>query len=98
MAILYALLSAFGYGSVNAFIGVSSKRLGIIGGLFGRSLVVSLLIIPFWLTIGKTPDFKWGLVAFTLGLSLLGYVGLVFLYKAFSTGKPGVVAPVIQPI
>jgi drug/metabolite transporter (DMT)-like permease len=92
VAILFALLSAAGWGVSDFFGGVFSKRHGAwvttvavqLGALAGTAVAVLLL--------GGSPtrtDWAWGAAA-GLGVG----AGTAFLYRGLSTGRMGVVAPV----
>ena len=92
MAILFALISAAGWGVSDFYGGVFSKRHGAwvttvavqLGALAGTALAVLLL--------GGSPtraDLAWGAAA-GLGVG----AGTAFLYRGLSTGRMGVVAPV----
>jgi len=92
VAILFALISAAGWGVSDFFGGVFSKRHGAwvttvavqLGALAGTALAVLLL--------GGSPtrsDWAWGAAA-GLGVG----AGTAFLYRGLSTGRMGVVAPV----
>ncbi|HJR90654.1 MAG TPA: DMT family transporter [Aeromicrobium sp.] len=92
MAIVFALISAAGWGVSDFYGGVFSKRHGPwvtsvavqLGALAGTVLAVLLL--------GGSPtaaDWAWGAAA-GLGVG----AGTAFLYRGLSTGRMGVVAPV----
>ena len=92
MTILFALISAAGWGVSDFFGGVFSKRHGAwvttvavqFGALAGTAIAV--------LVLGGTPtraDWAWGAAA-GLGVG----AGTAYLYRGLSTGRMGVVAPV----
>lgn len=92
MAILFALISAAGWGVSDFFGGVFSKRHGAwvtsvavqLGALAGTAVAVLLL--------GGSPtsaDWAWGAAA-GIGVG----AGTAYLYRGLSTGRMGVVAPV----
>ena len=92
MAIVFALISAAGWGVSDFYGGVFSKRHGPwvtsvavqLGALVGTALAVLLL--------GGSPtgaDWAWGAAA-GLGVG----AGTAYLYRGLSTGRMGVVAPV----
>ena len=92
MAILFALISATGWGVSDFFGGVFSKRHGAwvtsvavqLGSLAGTAIAVLLL--------GGSPtqgDWAWAAAA-GLGFG----AGTAYLYRGLSTGRMGVVAPV----
>jgi drug/metabolite transporter (DMT)-like permease len=92
VTILFALISAAGWGVSDFFGGVFSKRHGAwvttvavqFGALAGTALAV--------LVLGGTPtraDWAWGAAA-GLGVG----AGTAYLYRGLSTGRMGVVAPV----
>lgn len=92
VAILFALISAAGWGVSDFFGGVFSKRHGAwvttvavqLGALAGTALAVLLL--------GGSPtrgDWVWGAAA-GIGVG----AGTAFLYRGLATGRMGVVAPV----
>lgn len=92
VAILFALISAAGWGVSDFFGGVFSKRHGAwvtsvavqLGALAGTAVAVLLL--------GGSPtqaDWAWGAAA-GLGVG----AGTGYLYRGLSTGRMGVVAPV----
>jgi drug/metabolite transporter (DMT)-like permease len=92
VAILFALISAAGWGVSDFFGGVFSKRHGAwvtsvavqLGALAGTAVAVLLL--------GGSPtgaDWAWGAAA-GIGVG----AGTAYLYRGLSTGRMGVVAPV----
>jgi uncharacterized membrane protein len=92
MGVLFALVAAFAYGVCDFIGGVASRRttpwpvafLAGVGGTVGA--------LPLALAVGGDPtatDLAWGLLA-GIGTG----AGSAFLYRGFSVGRIGVVAPV----
>lgn len=92
MAIVLALLSALSYG-VSDFVGglvsrrVSAWSVAVVGQ---SSAVVCTAVAAAFLTGSPSgPDFAWGAIA-----GVASGVGTGFLYRGFSSGRMGVVAPI----
>lgn len=94
--VIFALISAFSYGVVNITIAYPSKKLGYNLFLFLRSLTATFLIFLVWLFFIHQQTFSFYGVFLALLISLVGYIGLYFLYKAFAVGKVGLVSPIIS--
>jgi drug/metabolite transporter (DMT)-like permease len=93
LSILYGLISAFTWGAADFSGGIASKRTNVYGvviGAEGFGMVVFLVLafafrepVPSWQT------WLWGMAS---GLS--GGFGLLLLYRALSSGRMSVAAPV----
>ncbi len=100
MAIVFALISAFGYGLANSIASIATKKIGVTLSVIFRSVFTFLLIFLTWLFFGAEANFNFQTINFALLVSFLGYIGLYFLYKALDTGKVGLVTPIfsIHPV
>jgi len=93
MVILYALMSAFAFGTADFLGGFSSRKnstIATVAWAQGAGLVIVLIAAPI---IGastvKLADIFWGMAG---GVS--GALGVLFLFRGLSTGIASIVSPV----
>jgi drug/metabolite transporter (DMT)-like permease len=93
MVILYALMSAFTYGTADFLGGFSSRKnstIATVAWAQGAGLVIVLIAVPL---IGASKvellDIFWGMAG---GVS--GALGVLFLFRGLSTGIASIVSPV----
>ncbi|HZX44879.1 MAG TPA: EamA family transporter [Candidatus Nanoarchaeia archaeon] len=92
LGILFGLLSMLGYGLSNAIAKVPSGKIGSVRTVFYRNIFVSLFLFIILLFTDFTLSPLYIILA--LIISLIGYIPLLFFYKALSVGKVGIVSPV----
>ena len=92
-AIVFGLLSMFGYGISSALCKRIIERLGSVRAIFYRNLVVSVCL--FIVLVFNMPEaFSGKSIAVAFALAFLGYVPFVTFFKALGMGKIGVVVPI----
>ena len=96
IGIFFAFLATIGYGLSSATAKIPVKEFGNIPTIFFRNILATLIIFIIMLatTLGYT--FNMDAAVFTLLLSIIGYLGLIFLYKALHSAKVGVILPILS--
>lgn len=91
----YSIIGTIGYGVGNALSKIPGKAVGNIKGSVLISIFTSLILTSIAFLSGFA-NFNpvWFLICFLFGM--FGYFPLLFFVKAVSTGKAGVVIPIID--
>ena len=90
--ILYAILSAIGFGLANGIAQRYVRDLGIGATMFGRSLVSSIILAV--LLIAFPADLSFSGVGIAALISGLGIAAVFAYYRALDVGDSGIVTPV----
>jgi DME family drug/metabolite transporter len=94
IGIIFAFVAMLGYGVSNALIKIPSKKINSRKIIFYRNLFMTIIFSIIFLLFFKESTFSLIHILLTLGVSLIGYLGLIFFYKAINVGKIGVVTPI----
>lgn len=94
MGIFFAVIAMLGYGLGNALAKVPVQKIGSERTIFYRNVMVSILLFVIFLFFSHSATFsvKYILIAFLI--AVIGYMPLLFFYKALNIGKVGLVSPV----
>jgi len=94
LGIIFGFLSMLGYGLANAITKVPATKLGSRKAIFFRGIVVSAILLIILIFYLPEINFSPAYIIIALGISVLGYAALVFLYTALKLGKIGIVTPI----
>jgi bacterial/archaeal transporter family protein len=94
LGIIFGLISMLGFGMGNAIAKVPIQKIGSIKTIFYRNAIISILLFFVLIFFGQAAVFstKYILIAFLI--AGIGYVPLLFFYKALNLGKIGIISPV----
>lgn len=92
-AALLAVVASLCYGVGDFFGGVSSRRVPVVSVL-GISQLAGLLVVVGWLAASGDAFPGWSALAASAGAGIAGVCGLAALYRGFTTGAIGIVAPI----
>lgn len=90
--ILFAIISAIGFGIANGLAQRFVHEQGIVRTLFVRSLVASVLLVALLLMWPHPITFEGLLIA--LGVNILGFGAVFSFYRALGVGVSGIVTPI----
>jgi drug/metabolite transporter (DMT)-like permease len=93
LSIALALGAALSWGVSDFVGGVTSRRLALEWVLFATQLVGLAIVLPFALARG-VPNFDGLTVAYAIGGSLAGLIGIAALYRAIALGVASIAAPI----
>jgi drug/metabolite transporter (DMT)-like permease len=93
LSILYGLISAFTWGAADFSGGIASKRTNVYGVVIGAEAfgMVVFLVLAF---VFREPVPSWQTWLWGMASGLSGGFGLLLLYRALSSGRMSVAAPV----
>lgn len=92
--LLMGLVALVATGLNTAWGKVPAQKLGSVQAIVFRNLLLVGLLLLLNIGIGSTFNVSWETILIALGIALVGYLALFFLYKGFRVGKIGVVVPI----
>lgn len=94
MGIFFAVIAMLGYGFGNALAKVPVQKIGSERTIFYRNVMVSVLLFVIFLFFSHNATFSAKYILIALLIAVIGYIPLLFFYKALNIGKVGLVSPV----
>jgi drug/metabolite transporter (DMT)-like permease len=96
LGILYALIATIGFGLTNALSKIPAKKIGSIKSTFYRNVILTIILIIVFLFFIKETNFSPLYILIAFGISLIGYLPLITLFKALKRADISVVSPIAQ--
>lgn len=94
IAIFFGFIAMLGFGLGNALAKIPIQKIGSEKTIFYRNVIVSILLFITLLLFGQAAVFSTKYILIALLIAALGYIPLLFFYKALNFGKVGVISPV----
>lgn len=92
--ILFGFVAMLGFGLGNAIAKVPIQKIGSEKTIFYRNIIVSILLLVALLLFGQSAVFSTKYILIAFFIAIVGYVPLLFFYKALNLGKVGIISPV----
>jgi uncharacterized membrane protein len=94
--IIYSLIATIGFGLTNALSKIPAKKIGSIKSTFYRNVLITIMLIIIFLFFIDTATFSLKFILIAFGISLIGYLPLITLFKAVKRADISVVSPIAQ--
>lgn len=94
IGIFFAVIAMLGYGFGNALAKVPIQKIGSERTIFYRNAMVSILLLVIFLFFAHSATFSAKYILIAILIAIIGYIPLLFFYKALNIGKVGLVSPV----
>ncbi|MBT4209629.1 MAG: DMT family transporter [Candidatus Komeilibacteria bacterium] len=94
IGILFGFIAMLGFGLGNAIAKVPIQKIGSEKTIFYRNVIISILLFLILIFFGQDAVFSTKYILLAFLIAGIGYIPLLFFYKALNLGKVGVVSPV----
>lgn len=92
--IFFGLIAMLGFGLSNAIAKVPIKEIGGEKTILYRNIFISLWLFLALVLFGQNAVFSVQYILIAVFIAIIGYLPLLFFYKALSLGKVGIISPV----
>ncbi|MFA6467236.1 MAG: EamA family transporter [Patescibacteria group bacterium] len=94
MGILFGFVAMLSFGMGNAIAKVAIQKIGSEKTIFYRNVIISILLFLVLIFFGQDSVFSVKYILIASTIAVVGYIPLLFFYKALNLGKVGIVSPV----
>lgn len=94
IGILFGFIAMLGFGMGNAIAKVPIQKIGSEKTIFYRNVIISILLFFVLIFFGQAAVFSTKYILLAFLIAGIGYIPLLFFYKALNLGKVGIVSPV----